>query len=91
EESSKKAEVETAQESSLKRAGEELEQKNSKKQKLEEDKESKELKQCLEIVLDDGDDVIVDAIPLSIKSPTIVDYTIYKEGKKIYFQIIKAD
>ncbi|GKE82970.1 hypothetical protein Tco_1552970, partial [Tanacetum coccineum] len=88
EESSKKAEAEIAQESSSKRAGEELEQESSKKQKVEEDKESKELKQCLEIILDDGDDVTIDATPLSTKSPTIVDYMIYKEGKKSYFQII---
>ncbi|GKC60185.1 hypothetical protein Tco_1087783 [Tanacetum coccineum] len=58
EESSKKVEAEIAHESSLKRAGEELEQESSKKQKLEEDKESEELKQCLEIILDDGDDML---------------------------------
>ncbi|GJV99876.1 putative ribonuclease H-like domain-containing protein, partial [Tanacetum coccineum] len=91
EESSKKAEAEIAHESSLKRAGEEMEQESSKKQKLEEDKESEELKQCLEIVSDDGDDVTIDATPLSTKSSTIVDYKFYKEGKKSYFQIIKAD
>ncbi|GKD50563.1 hypothetical protein Tco_1279539 [Tanacetum coccineum] len=51
--------------------GEELEQESSKKRKLEEDKESKELKKCLEIVPDDGDDVTIDATPLSTKSPTI--------------------
>ncbi|GKD00963.1 hypothetical protein Tco_1171237, partial [Tanacetum coccineum] len=84
EESSKKAEAEIAQESSSKRAGEALEQESSKKQKLEEDKESEELKQCLEII---PDDVTIDATPLSTKSPTIVDYKIYKEGKKSYFQI----
>ncbi|GJY57954.1 hypothetical protein Tco_0457846 [Tanacetum coccineum] len=39
----------------------------------------------------DGDDVTIDATPLSTKSPTIVDYKIYKEGKKNYFQIIRAD
>ncbi|GKC00610.1 hypothetical protein Tco_0986746, partial [Tanacetum coccineum] len=83
--------AEIAHESSLKRAGEELEQESSKKQKLEEDKESEELKQCLEIIQDDGDDVTIDATPLSTKSPTIVDYKIYKEGKKSYFQIIRAD
>ncbi|GKA95402.1 hypothetical protein Tco_0817440 [Tanacetum coccineum] len=60
-------------------------------QKVEEDKESEELKQCLEIIPDDGDDVTIDATPLSTKSPTIVDYKIYKEGKKSYFQIIRAD
>ncbi|GKC33765.1 hypothetical protein Tco_1046149, partial [Tanacetum coccineum] len=56
---------------------EELEQESSKKQKLEEDKESTELKQCLEIISDDGDDVTIDATPLSTKSPTIVDYKDY--------------
>ncbi|GKE94055.1 hypothetical protein Tco_1578910, partial [Tanacetum coccineum] len=90
EESSKKAEAEIAQERSSKRAGEELEQEISKKQKVEEDKESEELKQYLEIIPDDGDDVTIDATPLSSKSPTIVDYKIYKEGKKSYFQIIRA-
>ncbi|GKG53935.1 hypothetical protein Tco_0557458, partial [Tanacetum coccineum] len=63
EESSKKAEVEIAHESSLKRVGEELEQESFKKQKLEEDKESEELKQCLEIIPDYGDDVTIDATP----------------------------
>ncbi|GJR15817.1 hypothetical protein Tco_0798469 [Tanacetum coccineum] len=91
EESSKKAEVEIAYESSLKKAEEELEQERSKKQKLEKDKESKELKQCLEIVPNDGDDVTIDVTPLSTKSLIIVDYKIYKEGNKTYFQIIIAD
>ncbi|GJX37824.1 hypothetical protein Tco_0251127 [Tanacetum coccineum] len=91
EENSKKIKAEIAQESSLKRAREELEQESSKKQKVEEDKESEELKKCLEIVTDNGDDVTIDATPLSIKSLTIVNYKIYKEGKKSYFQIIRAD
>ncbi|GJR08759.1 hypothetical protein Tco_0791411 [Tanacetum coccineum] len=91
EESSKKSEAEIAHESSLKRTGEELEQESSKNQKLEEDKESEELKQGLEIIPYNGDDVTIDATPLSTKSPTIVDYKIYKEGKKSYFQIIRAD
>nr|GFD29396.1 hypothetical protein [Tanacetum cinerariifolium] len=59
-------------EASLKRTGEELEQKNAKKQKMEKDKESVKLKQCLEIIPDDGDNVTIDATPLSSKSPTIV-------------------
>ncbi|GJV90491.1 hypothetical protein Tco_1538304 [Tanacetum coccineum] len=83
EENSKKAEAEIAQESSSKRAREELEQESSKKQKVEEDKESEELKQCLEIVPNDGDDVTVDATPLSIKSPTIEDF-------KTLWKLIKA-
>ncbi|GJS44395.1 hypothetical protein Tco_0569438 [Tanacetum coccineum] len=74
-----------------KRTREELEQESSKKQKVEEDKESEELNQCLEIVSDDEDDVTIDATPLSIKSPTIIDYKIYQERKKRYFQIIRAD
>nr|GEU54769.1 ribonuclease H-like domain-containing protein [Tanacetum cinerariifolium] len=83
-ESSKKAKAEVIKGSS-KRAGEELEQENAKKQKIEDDKESRELKQCLEIIPDDGDDVTIDATPLSSKSPAIVDYNIHKEGKKSYF------
>ncbi|GJT07458.1 hypothetical protein Tco_0841920 [Tanacetum coccineum] len=90
-ESSKKAEAETAQESSSKRAGEVLEQESSKKQKVDDDKGPKELKQCMEIISDDEDDVTIEATPLSTKSPTIVDYKIYKKGKKSYFQIIRAD
>nr|GEU44846.1 hypothetical protein [Tanacetum cinerariifolium] len=49
-----------------------------------------EVKICLEIV-PDYDDVAIEAIPLSSKSPTIVDYKIYREGKKSYFKIIRAD
>ncbi|GJT20234.1 retrovirus-related pol polyprotein from transposon TNT 1-94 [Tanacetum coccineum] len=82
---------ETREESSSKRAGDQLEQELSKKQKVDDDKETEELKQCMEIILDDGDDVTIKAIPLSTKSPTIVNYKIYKEGKKSYFQIIRAD
>ncbi|GJU70572.1 hypothetical protein Tco_1256831 [Tanacetum coccineum] len=89
-ESSKKAKAEIAQESSSKRAGEALEQESSKKQKVDDDNETEELKQCMEIILDDGDDVTIKATPLSTKSPTIVDYKICKEGKKSYFQIIRA-
>nr|GEW81928.1 hypothetical protein [Tanacetum cinerariifolium] len=38
----------------------------------------------------DGDDVTIDATPLSIKTP-IIDVKIYKEGEKSYFQIFRAD
>ncbi|GJW58669.1 hypothetical protein Tco_0105400 [Tanacetum coccineum] len=82
---------EVREEGSSKRAGDELEQEPSKKQKVDDDKETEELKQCMEIISDDGDDVTIEATPLSTKSPTIVDYKIYKEGKKSYFQIIRAD
>nr|GEZ22298.1 hypothetical protein [Tanacetum cinerariifolium] len=75
----------------LKRARDELEQERYKKQKVKDDTESEELKKCLEIIRDDGDDVTIDATPLSYKSPIIIDYKIYQEGKKIYFQIFRAD
>nr|GEY38117.1 hypothetical protein [Tanacetum cinerariifolium] len=65
-------------------------------QKLDENVEtevddSPELKNCLEIVPKDEDDVSVDATLLSLKSSTIIDYKIQKEGKKTYFKIIRAD
>nr|GEV32403.1 hypothetical protein [Tanacetum cinerariifolium] len=85
EESTKKAQAEIAQESSSKRAGDELEQEIAKKQRIEDENDYAELKRCLEIVPDDGDDVTIGAIPLSSKSPTIVDYKIYKEGRKRFF------
>nr|GEY88577.1 hypothetical protein [Tanacetum cinerariifolium] len=89
-ESSKEAKAEVTKGIS-KRAGEELEQENATKQKIEDDKESAKLKQCLEIISEDGDNVTIDATPLSSKSLSIVDYKIYKEGKKSYFQIFRAD
>nr|GEW07659.1 hypothetical protein [Tanacetum cinerariifolium] len=78
-------------EESSKRAGEGLQQEFTKKQKVDDDQEVAKLKRCLEIVLDDEDDVTIDATPLSSKSPTITDNKIHKEGKKSYFQIIRAD
>nr|GEY47156.1 hypothetical protein [Tanacetum cinerariifolium] len=65
-----------------KRAGDKLDQGRSKKQKVEDDKEKEELKRCLEIILDDEDDVTIDATHLSIKTP-IIDYKIYKEGERV--------
>ncbi|GJY84093.1 hypothetical protein Tco_0497469 [Tanacetum coccineum] len=73
-----------------KRAGEKLEQESSKKQKLEDDKETAELKSLME-VMPDEEEVVLDAIPLSINSPSIVDWKIHKKGKKSYYQIIRAD
>nr|GEZ28602.1 hypothetical protein [Tanacetum cinerariifolium] len=77
------------QESSSKRARDELDQERSKKQKVEDDKESEELMGCLKIILDDGDDVTIDTTPLSNKTQ-IIDYKIYKEGKKSDFQNFRA-
>nr|GEW49896.1 hypothetical protein [Tanacetum cinerariifolium] len=82
---------EKATEGTSKRAGGKLEQKDTKRQRIEEENESAELKRCLEIIPDDNDDVTIEATPLSSKSLTIVDYKIYKEGRKSFFKIIKAD
>ncbi|GJU07016.1 hypothetical protein Tco_1123446 [Tanacetum coccineum] len=57
---------------------------------MDEYKEKEELKQCFEIVSDDGDYVTIDVTPLSVKIP-IVNYKIYQEGKKSFFQIIRVD
>nr|GEV63243.1 hypothetical protein [Tanacetum cinerariifolium] len=88
----------TQAEGSFKRAGQELEQESAKKEKLGEPEYAKvadddvaKLKRCLEIVPNDDDDVAIKAIPLSSKSPTIVDYKIFREGKNSYFKIIRAD
>nr|GEW46483.1 hypothetical protein [Tanacetum cinerariifolium] len=43
------------------------------------------------IVPDDEDWVLIEATPLSSRSPTIIDYKIHKEGKKTYFKITRAD
>ncbi|GKF17319.1 hypothetical protein Tco_0062237 [Tanacetum coccineum] len=77
-------------EGSSKRAGEELEQESSKKKKLVDDKETTELKRLMEVMLDE-EEVSLDAIPLAVKSLSIVDLKIHKEGKKSYYQIIRAD
>ncbi|GJX74954.1 hypothetical protein Tco_0313549 [Tanacetum coccineum] len=73
-----------------KRAGEDLIQESSKKQKVDDDKETTELKQCLEIIPDE-EEVTIDAIPLAVKSPSIVGWKIHKEGRKSYYQIMRAD
>nr|GEZ25395.1 hypothetical protein [Tanacetum cinerariifolium] len=37
------------------------------------------------------EEVAIDVIPLAVKSPRIVNWTIHKEGKKSYYQIVRAD
>ncbi|GKC72841.1 hypothetical protein Tco_1118724, partial [Tanacetum coccineum] len=65
-------------------------QENVKKQKVDYDKETTKLKQCLEIIPDE-EELTIDVIPLAVKSLRIVDWKIHKEGKKSYYQIIRAD
>ncbi|GJX23993.1 putative ribonuclease H-like domain-containing protein [Tanacetum coccineum] len=73
-----------------KRAGTKLAQEITKKQKVEDDKEIAEIKKLMEIIPDE-EEVTIDAIPLAVKSPSIVDWKIHKEGRKSYYQIIRAD
>ncbi|GJY06286.1 hypothetical protein Tco_0373340 [Tanacetum coccineum] len=68
-----------------KKEKQELIQESTKKQKVEDDKEITELKQCLEIILDE-EEVTIDDIPLAVKSPSIVGWKIYKEGRKGYYK-----
>ncbi|GJS27582.1 hypothetical protein Tco_0488202 [Tanacetum coccineum] len=87
----------TRTEGSSKRVGDELESDNSKKQKIDEyveakknnDQEEAEMKKHIKIVK--NDEVAIDVIPLATKPLVIVKYKIVKEGKFVYFQLIRAD
>ncbi|GJX10277.1 hypothetical protein Tco_0200136 [Tanacetum coccineum] len=61
---------------------------NENAKTFEEEDDTKEIKRCLEIVPDDGD-LLVDAIPLAERSPTVVDYRVYKKGKKKFYQVFR--
>ncbi|GKG21690.1 hypothetical protein Tco_0384285, partial [Tanacetum coccineum] len=61
-----------------------------KKQKVEDDKEAAELKQLMEIIPNE-EEVTIDAILLAVNSPSIVGWKIHKEGRKSYYQIMRAD
>nr|GEV90753.1 hypothetical protein [Tanacetum cinerariifolium] len=67
-----------------------LEKRRKAFKRVEHDKETAELKQFMEIIPDE-EEVEIDAIHLFVKSPKIVDWKIYKEGRKSYYQIIRAD
>ncbi|GKB64793.1 uncharacterized mitochondrial protein-like protein [Tanacetum coccineum] len=77
-------------EGSSKRVGKELEQESTKKQKVDEDKDTAELQSLMEVIPDE-EEVAIDVVPLATKSPSIVDWKIHKEGKKSYYQIVRAD
>nr|GEY38334.1 hypothetical protein [Tanacetum cinerariifolium] len=59
-------------------------------QKINDDKDTAELKQLVKLIPDE-EGVAIDAIPLVVKPPSIVDWKIQKEGKKSYYKIIEAD
>ncbi|GJZ81052.1 hypothetical protein Tco_0646046 [Tanacetum coccineum] len=75
---------ETRAEGSSKRAGEDLQQESTKKQKMGDDKEKEELKQCFKIVLDDGDDVTIDATPFKMLK------NFNREDLEALWRIVKA-
>ncbi|GJX67550.1 hypothetical protein Tco_0303277 [Tanacetum coccineum] len=85
-------------EESSKRAGNELESDKSKKQKIDEhvependdDPEEEEMKNHMEIVQDE-EEIAIDAIPLAKKPLMIVEYKIVKEGHKGFYHLIRAD
>ncbi|GJR89654.1 hypothetical protein Tco_0213665 [Tanacetum coccineum] len=49
-----------------------------------------ELQSLMEVIPDE-EEVAIDVVPLATKPPTIVDWKIHKEGKKSYYQIVRAD
>nr|GEZ14727.1 hypothetical protein [Tanacetum cinerariifolium] len=61
-----------------------------RRQKVKDDKEKAEQKQLMETILD-KEEIIIDAIPLVVKSLNIVGWKIYKKEKKSYYQIVRAD
>ncbi|GJT37758.1 hypothetical protein Tco_0937623 [Tanacetum coccineum] len=73
-----------------KRARTELVQEITKKQKVEDDKETSKLKQLMKIISDE-EEVAIDVIHLTVKSPSIVGSKIHKEGRKCYYQIMRVD
>nr|GEY50173.1 hypothetical protein [Tanacetum cinerariifolium] len=70
-----------------KRQGDNLEQETAKKQRIYEDAE--ELKTHVQIVVNDDDDVFIEATPLASKV-LVVDYQIHHENNKPYYKIIRA-
>ncbi|GJT51331.1 hypothetical protein Tco_0977488 [Tanacetum coccineum] len=76
-------------EGSSKRAGDELENEAKKKQKKDDDEEIAKLQTLIEIVPNE-EEVAINAIPLASKSPVIIDYAIYKEGRVVYYKITRA-
>ncbi|GJZ61250.1 uncharacterized mitochondrial protein-like protein [Tanacetum coccineum] len=84
-----------------KRKGNEQKQESSKRQRIEDDKETNEheevreddeseMKKYIEVVQDD-EEIAIDAIPLATKPPIIVEYKIVKEGQKGFYHLIRAD
>ncbi|GJY99244.1 hypothetical protein Tco_0516674 [Tanacetum coccineum] len=63
---------------------------NNIESEKDDDLEEEEMKKHIEIVQDE-EEIAIDAIPLAIKTPTIVEYKIVKEGQKGFYHLIRAD
>ncbi|GJU75082.1 hypothetical protein Tco_1272152 [Tanacetum coccineum] len=61
-----------------------------KEAKKDDDQEEEEMKKHMEIVQDE-EEITIDAIPLAIKPPMIVEYNIVKEGHKGLYHLIRVD
>nr|GEU53662.1 hypothetical protein [Tanacetum cinerariifolium] len=61
-----------------------------RRQNVDDDKEKAELKQLMKTIPDE-EELAINVIPLAVKSSRIVDRKIHKEGKKSYYQIVRAD
>ncbi|GJY58163.1 ribonuclease H-like domain-containing protein [Tanacetum coccineum] len=57
---------------------------------VDDNQEAAKIKELIEII-PNKEEVAIDAIPLATKPPSIIDWKIHKEGKKTYYQIIRAD
>nr|GEV02499.1 retrovirus-related Pol polyprotein from transposon TNT 1-94 [Tanacetum cinerariifolium] len=57
----------------------------------EQAREAFQEKKSQPLKLPNKEEVATDAIHLAVKSPRIADWKIYKEGKKSYYQIMRAD
>ncbi|GJV47444.1 hypothetical protein Tco_1437656 [Tanacetum coccineum] len=60
------------------------------KRKVDEDKDTTELQSQMEVIRDE-EAVAINDVPLATKSSKIVGWKIHKEGKKSYYQIVRAD
>ncbi|GJV42197.1 hypothetical protein Tco_1420637 [Tanacetum coccineum] len=90
--SKKKAEGSRKKSIGKKREGNEQKQESSKRQRMKDDKEDDEaeMKKHMEIV-QDKEEIAIDAIPLATKPPMIVEYKIVKEGQKGLYHLIRGN
>ncbi|GKD16600.1 hypothetical protein Tco_1205758 [Tanacetum coccineum] len=60
-----------------------------KHEEAKQDDEAK-MKKHMEVVQND-EEIAIDAIPLATKPPIIIEYKIVKEGQKGFYHLIRAD